>query len=185
MRKERLTTITLEKENLKFSAAHFTIFSAHKRERLHGHNFFVRIKVTAPVGNNGMTFSYKLLKDRLIKLCGELDEYLILPGLSPYLSIKEDAENYVLEFNGEQMVFLKSDSKVLPIINATVEEYAAYLSRKLAADTDFLEQFDIREILLEVSSGAGQWGSATWDSSSCNETSEAFLSRSAFVDRIF
>ena len=33
---EELTTIEIDKENLKFSAAHFTIFSGTERERLHG-----------------------------------------------------------------------------------------------------------------------------------------------------
>ena len=31
---ERLTTIDLHMQALKFSAAHFTIFNAHERERL-------------------------------------------------------------------------------------------------------------------------------------------------------
>ena len=43
-----LTTINICKEALKFSGAHFTIFSATDRERLHGHNFRVRAEVTAP-----------------------------------------------------------------------------------------------------------------------------------------
>ena len=37
----QLTTIELSKEYLKFSAGHFTVFSATERERLHGHNFSV------------------------------------------------------------------------------------------------------------------------------------------------
>ena len=38
-------TIRLAKENMKFSAAHFTIFSASERERLHGHNFRVEVDI--------------------------------------------------------------------------------------------------------------------------------------------
>ncbi len=51
---EQLTTIEVSKEYLKFSAAHFTIFSATERERLNGHNFRVSAKITEPVGPNGM-----------------------------------------------------------------------------------------------------------------------------------
>ena len=50
------TTIDILKEDIKFSAAHFTVFSATERERLHGHNFHVGLSVTAPVGSNGMCF---------------------------------------------------------------------------------------------------------------------------------
>ena len=73
---ERLTTIEIAKEYLHFSAAHFTIFSATNRERLHGHNFFVAANITAVVLDNGMCFNYCQLKDDLRELCSALDEYL-------------------------------------------------------------------------------------------------------------
>jgi len=159
---ERLTTIELAKEYLKFSAAHFTIFSATERERLHGHNFRVAAELIAPVGDNGMCFSYKVFKRKLESLCDALDEYLLLPSDSPYLEIAEAGREYLVEFNGEQMRFLKSDTLLLPIRNATVEEYAHYLLGELRADIEAMQQYDIREITIRVSSGPGQWGSARW-----------------------
>ncbi|MDB3933713.1 6-carboxytetrahydropterin synthase, partial [Luminiphilus sp.] len=48
----RLTTLHIEKEAHKFSAAHYTIFSATERERLHGHNYFVSVRIVAKMGNN-------------------------------------------------------------------------------------------------------------------------------------
>ena len=90
---ESLTTIELSKEYLKFSAAHFTIFSATERERLHGHNFKVAAKLTAPVGDNGMCFSYRIFKDKLESLCLELDEYMLLSANSPHLRISEEGAN--------------------------------------------------------------------------------------------
>ena len=36
-----LCTLYIDKESHKFSAAHYTIFSATERERLHGHNYSV------------------------------------------------------------------------------------------------------------------------------------------------
>ena len=68
------TCIEISKEDLKFSGAHFTIFSATERERLHGHNFKVSLLLTADVGDNGMCFSYVEIKTRLRKLCAQLDE---------------------------------------------------------------------------------------------------------------
>jgi 6-pyruvoyltetrahydropterin/6-carboxytetrahydropterin synthase len=49
----RLATLYIDKESHKFSAAHFTIFSATERERLHGHNYSVSAKIVAPLGDNG------------------------------------------------------------------------------------------------------------------------------------
>ena len=70
MAMENVTTIEICKDYLKFSAAHFTIFSVDRRERLHGHNFTVNIAVTVPVGASGMSFSYKEIKKR-IKVFGK------------------------------------------------------------------------------------------------------------------
>lgn len=159
---EQLTTIEISKEYLKFSAAHFTVFSATERERLHGHNFKVAAKVTAPVGPNGMCFSYRILKDKLEALCASLDEYLLLSADSPHLSISEEDGDYVVWFNGETMRFLIEDTLLLPVRNATVEEYSRYLLERLLEDCELIDGYDIREVGIKVSSGPGQWGSARW-----------------------
>ncbi len=159
----RLTTITLSKEYLKFSAAHFTIFSATSRERLHGHNFSVAAAITAPVGDNGMCFSYKVYKQKLEQLCAEMDEYLLIPTASPFLTIGDEGDYHRVEFNGEIMLFLKSDTRLLPIRNTTVEEYSQYLLDQLVRDTGEIEKYDLRKIVIEVFSGPGQSGSSLWE----------------------
>ena len=73
-----LSTIEVGGESIKFCAAHFTIFSGDERERLHGHNFLVRVAVTAPVGADGLAFNYREIKTRIRDLCNELDEYTLL-----------------------------------------------------------------------------------------------------------
>lgn len=159
---EQLTAIELSKEYLKFSAAHFTVFSAAERERLHGHNFTVAARIVAPVGANGMCFSYRIFKDRLGELCHELDEYMLLSARSPYLQIGEHGEHYRVVFNGEEMFFRKGDTRLLPIRNATVEEYARYLLERLLEDSALLAEYDVREVVIKVASGPGQWGSCSW-----------------------
>ena len=159
---EQLTTIELAKEYLKFSAAHFTIFSATERERLHGHNFKVAAKLTAPVGANGMCFSYRVFKDKLGALCAGLDEYMLLSGESPHLRISEQGEQYRVLFADEEMFFRRADTLLLPIRNATVEEYSRYLLERLLDDRELIQRNDVREIVIKVSSGPGQWGSCRW-----------------------
>jgi 6-pyruvoyltetrahydropterin/6-carboxytetrahydropterin synthase len=158
----RLTRIQLSKEYLKFSAAHFTIFSASERERLHGHNFAVAAEIIAPVGDNGLCFSYGDFKAKLELLCQKLDEYLILPGASPHLKVAIQDNRYEVRFADEFMSFLVADTLVLPIRNTTVEEFSAYLLEQLLQDPD-IRRYQIERIELKVSSGPGQWGSATWE----------------------
>lgn len=157
----QLTTIELSKEYLKFSAGHFTVFSATERERLHGHNFQVSASIVAPVGDNGLCFSYGEFKAKLESLCDELDEYMLLPGQSPHLAIDVAGDEYRVTFNGETMHFLKSDTLILPIRNATVEEFASYLLTRLISDQDIVK-YDVQQIEMKVSSGPGQWGSVQW-----------------------
>ncbi len=157
-----LTRIEVYKESMKFSAAHFTIFSASERERLHGHNFSVYAMIEAPVGDNGMCFSYVELKDRLRALCATLDEYMVLPKLSPYLRIENAEPHWRVRFSDEEMFFLQADTKVLPIRNSTVEEYSRYLLQEVLEDDTFIDESDIQRIEIKVSSGPGQSGSATW-----------------------
>ncbi|MCG3170209.1 MAG: hypothetical protein CALGDGBN_01748 [Pseudomonadales bacterium] len=159
---EQLTTIDLAKEYLKFSAAHFTIFSATERERLHGHNFRVAASLTAPVGDNGMCFSYRILKDKLESLCAALDEYMLLPADSPHLRISESGAHYSVRFAAEELLFPRGDTLLLPVRNATVEEYARYLLERLLEDRELIDRHDIREVTIKVSSGPGQWGSCHW-----------------------
>jgi 6-pyruvoyltetrahydropterin/6-carboxytetrahydropterin synthase len=156
---ERLTTLYIDKESHKFSAAHYTIFSATDRERLHGHNYSVSARIVAPMGNNGFSADYNVYKSRLNKLCETLDEYLLLAGDSPYQTIEESGACYRVNYGAEEMLFLQSDTLVLPIRNATVEEFSYYLLQQLLQDS---VGDDLREIELCVASGPGQKGCAIW-----------------------
>lgn len=115
------TTIELAKEAMKFSAGHFTIFSASERERLHGHNFTVYAAITGPVDDNGMLTDYVPVKRALFELCAEYNEYFLLPGESPHLRLREEGVMVIAEFNGEDIPFRRGDVRVLPIRNVTVE----------------------------------------------------------------
>jgi 6-pyruvoyltetrahydropterin/6-carboxytetrahydropterin synthase len=159
---ERLTTIHIDKESHKFSAAHFTIFSATERERLHGHNFSVAARLVAPVDDNGLTGDYAVYKAQLKKLCDLLDEYSLIPANSPYLTVVEEGDYYRVRHDQDELLFLQSDTRVLPLRNTTVEDLSHYLLEMLVEDKPFLEAQDIREIEVLVSSGPGQTGSSYW-----------------------
>lgn len=155
----RLTELVIDKESHKFSAAHFTIFSATERERLHGHNYSVSTRILAPMGENGFSADYNVYKNRIKVLCDELDEYLILAEHSPYQQVSEDGENYRVTFNGETMLFLRSDTLLLPIVNATVEEFSHYLLKRML---ELSSGDNLAELKVCVASGPGQKGCAEW-----------------------
>lgn len=153
------TSLYIDKESHKFSAAHFTIFSATERERLHGHNYSVSARIVAPMGDNGFSADYNVYKNRLKSLCDAIDEYMILAGDSPHQQIEEQGDSYRVRFAGETMHFLRKDTLVLPIRNATVEEFSRYLLALLVQES---AGDDLREIELCVASGPGQKGCSLW-----------------------
>ena len=111
---ERLTTLYIDKERHKFSAAHYTIFSQDSRERLHGHNYSVSVRIVAPVGGNGFSADYNVYKNRVSELCDSLDEYLILAGNSPYQTVVEDGDNFRVEFGQTVPIFSQTYGWHLP-----------------------------------------------------------------------
>lgn len=148
--------IRLAKQNMKFSAAHFTIFNATERERLHGHNFTVEVDIHARMLGNGMCFDYGIYKDRVVALCRELNEWTILPTRSKYLRIEEAGEHVHAHFNGQRIPFLRGDVLLLPIENATLEEFAYWFLQRLCEDRDALRAHAIVAIEVRVFSGPGQ-----------------------------
>ena len=157
----RRASIELAKEDMHFSAAHFTIFSAGERENLHGHNFFVEARATGPINGNGLCFDYSVLKSRLRALCDSLDEVLLLAAESPHLEIHADDEGLVVSFADETLRFQHRDVKLLPIRNVTVEELAHWFSDALT-DDERVASLPIDALTVRVSSGPGQWAEANW-----------------------
>ena len=153
------TTIQISKEYLHFAAAHFTIFNASEREHLHGHNFHVTLDAHAPIGDDGLTFDYNILKRNLKRLCDALDEQVLLPTNSPHLTIETEGEYTLARFADEKIPFLPRDVTLLPVRNITVEELSHYLLQQLT-EQDEIAQLAIDSLVLRVSSGDGQWAEA-------------------------
>lgn len=158
----RTSTIELFKEDMKFSAGHFTIFSKEYRENLHGHNYNVYATFTTLIGQEGLSFDYRFYKKKLRDICSELDEIVLIPGMNQYLRIEELEHYYHIHFNDETMIFLKRDIKILPLTNLTVEELSNWILQQVLHDADELERNKIQKIKVKVFSGPGQSGSARW-----------------------
>ena len=158
----RTTVLHIRNQYLKFSAAHFTIFSATERERIHGHNFAVSAEITAAVGDDGLCFDYNVMKRRLRELCDALDEYVLLPARSPHLEVERESDVVRATFNGETLSFPAADTLVLPLANITSEELSWYLLEQLL-EGEAASRYDLSELVVTVASGAGQSASTRWD----------------------
>jgi 6-pyruvoyltetrahydropterin/6-carboxytetrahydropterin synthase len=156
------TRIDLFKEEMKFSAAHFTIFSADVRENIHGHNFTLRVEIDAAIGPHGLAFDYCEVKRTLRDLCRGLNEILLLPMRNPHLLVEEQGAEIVARFGEERLVFLKRDVRLLPLRNITLEELSRHILDAIVPALVENPACEVKCIVTRVFSGPGQSASSRW-----------------------
>lgn len=159
----RLASLEIHKEELSFSAGHFTIFSAEEREQLHGHNYYVSVAFKKVIQDNGLSFDYRIYKKKLLALCDQLDRHFLLPSQSEYLQLKEENEYWIAHFNHKKLFFLKEDVIILPLTNITIEELSHWFLQKILEDKASIEAHGIKGISVKVYNGPGQSGGTNWD----------------------
>ena len=129
--------IVLEKENFKFSVSHFTIFGPDEAERLHGHNYYVTVDLGIDKVEHdlGLAFDFNTVKPIIREIADHLDEYVLLPELSPHLEIerKQNSVRATLKQTSKHKLYElpNEDVRLLPMTNVTAEELARYVSVQL------------------------------------------------------
>lgn len=160
---DKRAIIELYREDMKFSAAHFTIFNAAERERLHGHNYYVHTIIEAGYLEPGITYDYSITRHKVLELCRELNEYLLLPKRSPYLKIEQDGVYYKVTFADDVMFFLQKETKLLELENITSEELSHYFLQQLTEDQAWLRAQRIYSVAVKVSTTKGQCAMAKFE----------------------
>lgn len=156
------TTIMIASSLMKFAAGHFTIFSEHHRETIHGHNFKVECLIGASIERNDMAFDYGVFKKAFVLLCASLDEKLLLPAHSLYLTIKQNQSNVHCFYGDEEMLFPKRDVVILPLENITIEAMAKWFLEQIKIKTHLLNEYPIDSLEISVLSSPSQRGSIKW-----------------------
>jgi len=160
------TIIELCKEQMGFSAGHFTIFSKTQREKLHGHNYQVYCALTTDVPELGLMFDYRVYKRKIIELARRIHLSFLLPAHCPHLILEEEGDYIYAHFNDQKIPFLKQDVTVLPLSNITVEALSQWFLDALVKDDQSLVEHAIQKIVVKVSNTPGTWGQALWQRAS-------------------
>jgi 6-pyruvoyl-tetrahydropterin synthase len=124
--------VHVTKDYLKFSAGHFIAYPGF-RERLHGHNYRVSISVEGPLGAQGYVVDFGIVKRIARRLCGEIDEHVIIPAQSDCLTIREEPPSIIVHYEGDEFRFPRADVVLLPLVHSSAEELAQYLAGALRA----------------------------------------------------
>jgi 6-pyruvoyltetrahydropterin/6-carboxytetrahydropterin synthase len=122
------------KEYLKFNAAHFIAYPGF-RERLHGHNYHVAVRLEGELGADGYVIDFGLVKKVTKAVCEELDERTILPSKSDCLTIEESDGSVVVRYeDGARFSFPRDDVILLPIVHSSAEELAEWVLGRLRVE---------------------------------------------------
>lgn len=156
------TTLNLHKQNFKFSAAHFLIFDKQSAERLHGHNYQVKVNITVPqdqsLSKEGYFVDFNVFKKAIKAKLDEWDEMVLLPGKHEDMKFAESGPSLEVRFRERFYAFPKNEVLRLPVTNTSVEQ----LSQLLA--TYFLHEFKVhgvQKVQVSVEETRGQGASTT------------------------
>jgi len=153
-------SIEVEKEYLKFSAAHFLIFPDGSAERLHGHNYRVFVTLEARLSPHGLVLDFQHIKPLVRELVNEHDERWLLPGEHPELIITRRADAVVeVRYRERYYAAPEADVLLLPINNTSAENLATLLGRELLARLRLrYPDLAVGALALAVEETAGQRG---------------------------
>ena len=152
--------VSLEGDDLVFSAAHFLVFADGGSEALHGHDYRVRVELAGPPDPDGLVYDFVELRRRLRGRIEPLDHGVLLPDENASLDVvRRDGEVHVTH-GGRAYRFPADDVALLPIANTSTELLAGYLAERIA---DVLRPLAPRleEVLVEIEEAPGQAATVT------------------------
>lgn len=145
-------TLHIRKDNLKFSAAHMTVFPNGDKEALHGHNYQVELTVELNEPGVGRMLSYETFKQALRMVCAAWDEKVLIAGDNPWLeTLPAEPGEYAFRLCGKRYVLPADEVVVLEMDNVTAENLAQALFKRFWAELTGDMAMAWRERIIAVS----------------------------------
>lgn len=160
--------VTVNKDYLVFSAAHFITFRGHTCESLHGHNYRLGISVEGPIDDECLfVIDFAILKKAVRRYVELMDHKVLLPTDNPKLAFRETGDSLEVDYFGEPTYrFPRKDCVLLPVKNTTAEMLAEWVADGV---TDELlaagATLTMLEIEVEESFGQSAFHRRTFDGS--------------------
>lgn len=136
--------LVIDDPRLHFSSSHF-IVEHDKCERLHGHNYHVRVELSGVLDETHMVIDFKVAKDIIEDLCDRLDHKILLPADSASLEIIEKGSQLEVKSSDKFYSFPKEDCLLIPTHSTTAEELAGYIFKELKKDLQQLQKVYVAE----------------------------------------
>ena len=149
--------ITLERNTLRFAAAHFATFSGDC-EPLHGHNYAVTLDLAGSLTPESWVLDFSEAKRIARAICKEMDHKFILQTESRALVIARSDTAYEIVFRDRRYVMPLADVAALPIDNSTAERLAEWFAGRVADELAKRGVTNVQAITVGIEEAPGQTG---------------------------
>ena len=151
---KRESKIVISRGEHQFASAHFLV-DMGKCERLHGHNYNVRVELGGEAGEDDTIIDFNTINPIIKEICDGLDHKIIIAENSPRHTLEIGDAEIEVKFKSKRFVFPRSDCMILPIKATTVERLSVYLVDLIAQKLGALGA-NIEWIEAGVSEGGAQ-----------------------------
>lgn len=154
------SSVSVSKDYLTFSAAHFLTIAGHKCESLHGHNYVVTVVVEGNVDREtGFVVDFAVLKRILRPVIDQLDHRVLVPTMSPKVAIRTEGDATVIDYRGtRRFVLPTSHVAMVPVTDTTAELLAQYLAGAVIEGLAVEGYRAAASVLVDVEESPGQSG---------------------------
>lgn len=121
-----ITVIAIGGPEFSFSAAHSGLHDG-RFEPLHGHTYWVRLRVAGEPDGNGMLVDFTVVKKALRQAIEPLRRRTLIAADSPGVSVTTLEGQVCVEGGGKRYVLPAGDVALLPLSNTTTEAIARHL----------------------------------------------------------
>lgn len=126
-------SVEVAKSDLKFSAAHFTLFPDGRAEPLHGHDYRIRVRIEGDaLGELGLLADLRRLKKHIRARCSRLDERVLLPAHAKAVSIDRVGDHVEVAWGDRRYRFPADEVVELALDNVSMERLAEMLWTEIA-----------------------------------------------------
>jgi 6-pyruvoyltetrahydropterin/6-carboxytetrahydropterin synthase len=150
--------VSVSKDYLVFSSAHFITFRGHQCETLHGHNYRVGVMVEGSLDDETLfVVDFSILKRIVRTLVDEIDHKVLLPLKNPKLAFRDEGKSRHVSYFGEPTYrFPIVDCAMLPIENTTAEMLAQHFAQRVRDELVGQGIRNLSAIEMEVEESFGQ-----------------------------
>ncbi len=159
-RMEGRFSVSVSKDYLTFSAAHFLTIPLHKCESLHGHNYVVTVVVEGSVDRTtGFVVDFAAVKKILRPLIDGVDHKVLVPSLNPAVVIQAEGDATVVWYRGaRRFQFPTAHVAVVPVTDTTAELLAEHLAHAVRDGLANEGAIGVASVVVDVEESPGQSG---------------------------